>query len=51
MRGVQTTDENVTPMLIVNGPVARELTINASFGVLGPGWQANAAIGRALAPW
>jgi hypothetical protein len=48
MRGVQTTDENVTPMLIVNGPVARELGVNASFGVLGPGWQANAAIGRAL---
>ena len=37
MRGVQTTDENVTPMLIVNGPVARELGVNASFGVLGPG--------------
>ena len=37
MRGVQTTDENVTPMLIVNGPVAREIGINASFGVLGPG--------------
>ena len=48
MRGVQTTDENVTPMLIVNGPVAGELGVNASFGVLGPGWQANAAIGRAL---
>ncbi len=48
MRGVQTTDENVTPMLIVNGPVAREIGVNASFGVLGPGWQANAAIGRAL---
>ena len=29
MRGVQTTDENVTPMLIVNGPVARELGVNA----------------------
>lgn len=48
MRGVQTTDENVTPMLIVNGPVAHEVGVNCSFGVLGPGWQANAAIGRAL---
>jgi hypothetical protein len=48
MRGVQTTDENVTPMLIINGPVAREIGVNASFGVLGPGWQANASIGRAL---
>ena len=48
LRGVQTTDENVTPLLIFNGPVARELDINASFGALGPGWQANATIGRAL---
>lgn len=48
LRGVQTTDENVTPLLVVNGPVARELDVNASFGALGPGWQANAAIGRAI---
>ena len=48
MRGVQTTDENVTPLLVVNGPVIHELAINGSFGALGPGWQANAAIGRAL---
>jgi hypothetical protein len=48
LRGVQTTDENVTPLLIVNGPVAGRLEINASFGALGPGWQANATIGRAV---
>ena len=28
--------------------MARELGINAGFGALGPGWQANAAIGRAV---
>ena len=48
MRGVQTTDENVTPLLVVNGPIALQLDLNARFGVLGPGWQANAAIGRTL---
>jgi hypothetical protein len=48
MRGVQTTDENVTPLVIVNGPVARALEINGGFGALGPGWQANATIGRAI---
>ena len=48
MRGVQTTDENVTLLVIVNGPLTRALDINGSFGALGPGWQANAAIGRAL---
>lgn len=48
LRGVQTTDENVAPLLILSGPVAEELEVNASFGALGPGWRANAAIGRAL---
>lgn len=48
MRGVQTTDENVAPLLIFNGPIVERLQINAGFGALGPGWQANAAIGRAL---
>jgi len=48
LRGVQTTDENVTPLVIVSGPLARELGINSGIGALGPGWQANATIGRAL---
>jgi hypothetical protein len=48
LRGVQTTDENVTPLLIINGPIGRQLDINSSFGALGPGWQANATIGRAI---
>jgi hypothetical protein len=48
LRGVQTTDENVAPLLIVNGPAARRLGINAGWGALGPGWPANAAIGRAV---
>lgn len=48
LRGVQTTDENVAPLLIVSGPLADQLDINAGLGVLGPGWQANATIGRAL---
>jgi hypothetical protein len=48
LRGVQTTDENVAPLLVVNGPVARRLGVNSSWGALGPGWQANAAIGRAV---
>ena len=49
LRGVQTTDENVTPLIVVCGPVAPAHTgMNASFGALGPGWQANAAIGRAV---
>jgi hypothetical protein len=48
LRGVQTTDENVTPLLVVSGPAAARLGINAGWGALGPGWPANAAIGRAV---
>jgi hypothetical protein len=48
LRGVQTTDENVTPLLIFSGDIVSRLGINSRFGALGPGWQANATIGRAL---
>jgi hypothetical protein len=48
LRGVQTTDENVTPLVIVSGPLSSRLQINSGSGALGPGWQANATIGRAL---
>jgi hypothetical protein len=48
LRGVQTTDENVAPLLIVSGPVARRIGVNAGWGALGPGWPANATIGRAV---
>lgn len=47
LRGVQTTDENVAPLLILSGPVVKRFDINSGFGMLGPGWQANATIGRA----
>ncbi len=48
LRGLQTTDENAAPLIVVNGPLTRALDINGSFGALGPGWRANAAIGRAV---
>jgi hypothetical protein len=48
LRGVQTTDENVAPLLVVSGPIAAQLNLNGSYGALGPGWKANATIGRAL---
>ncbi len=46
--GVQTTDENVAPLFIICGSIARTLGINSGIGALGPGWQPNATIGRAL---
>lgn len=36
------------PLVIVNGPVIREIGLNAGDNVFGPGWRANATIGRAL---
>jgi hypothetical protein len=34
--------------LIVNGPIRKQIDINCRDGLLGPGWRANATIGRAL---
>lgn len=36
------------PLIIVNGPIVKKIGINAGTGVFGPGWRANATIGRAL---
>jgi hypothetical protein len=50
LAGVQTTDENVAPLVIVSAPesVRTGVELNAGMGVLGPGWRGNATIGRAL---
>ncbi len=46
--GVSATTGGGTPVVIVNGPLAAELGINGDAGCFGPGYRANAAIGRAL---
>ena len=46
--GISGTTDAVAPVFIVNGPVRAALDINAGAGALGPGWRANATIGRAL---
>jgi len=46
--GVQATTGSVTPLVTMSGPIADELGVSGSFGCLGPGYRANAAIGRAL---
>ena len=48
LTGVQTSTGAHSPLLIVNGPIRQPLRINCSSGALGPGWQANATIGRAI---
>jgi hypothetical protein len=46
--GIQATTSPVTPMVVVNGPIAGELNINGARSAFGPGWRANATIGRAV---
>jgi hypothetical protein len=44
----QTTTHAGAPLIIVNGPIVEHLRINCGRGLFGPGWRANATIGRAL---
>jgi hypothetical protein len=46
--GVQATTHLCAPLVIVNGPVARELGMNSGHNAFGPGNPANATIGRAI---
>lgn len=45
---VQATTHLCAPLVLVNGPVAKELDINCGHNAFGPGWQANATIGRTI---
>jgi hypothetical protein len=46
--GPGTSTGGAAVLTIVNGPIARELDINAGDNLFGPGWRANLTIGRAL---
>ena len=46
--GIATTTGSATPLIIVNGPIVREIGMNAEANALGPGNRANATIGRAV---
>ena len=46
--GVQATTHPCSPLLIVSGPEAKRLKVNSGAGAFGPGYRANATLGRAL---
>jgi hypothetical protein len=48
LNGVQGTMHGVAPLMIVNGPYARKIGLHGGNGCFGPGFRANAAIGRAI---
>jgi hypothetical protein len=46
--GVQATTHPVAPLLVVNGAYGREVGLHGGSGCFGPGFRANATIGRAI---
>ena len=48
LRGVQCSTGIHSPLVIVNGPMAKKLDVNSGYNCFGQGWRANATIGRAV---
>ncbi|MGQ0545318.1 MAG: hypothetical protein ACT4P3_08305 [Betaproteobacteria bacterium] len=48
LNGVQATTHMASPLLVVNGPIARESGMNGGCNAFGSGNRANATIGRAI---
>ncbi len=48
MGGVQCTMHGVAPLMMVNGPYAQKIGLHGGNGCFGPGFRANATIGRAI---
>lgn len=48
LNGVQATTHMASPLLVVNGPLAREIGMNGGCNAFGSGNRANATIGRAI---
>ncbi|GIT43476.1 MAG: hypothetical protein Ct9H300mP11_14120 [Chloroflexota bacterium] len=48
LRGVMCSTGIHTPLVIVSGPLAKNLDINGGYNCFGAGWRANATIGRAV---
>ncbi|MFQ5828656.1 MAG: hypothetical protein ACE5JD_05810 [Candidatus Methylomirabilia bacterium] len=48
LHGHSATTHFAAPLIIINGPVRHAIGVNCAAGVFGPGFRANATIGRAL---
>jgi hypothetical protein len=46
--GVQATTHPVAPLIMVHGPYAAQIGVHGGSGCFGPGFRANATIGRAI---
>jgi hypothetical protein len=45
---VMASTGSFTPVVLVDGPIAKELNFNSGIGMLGHGWRSNSTVGRAL---
>jgi hypothetical protein len=48
LHGQSGTTNAASPLIVINGPIRQQLGVNCAAGVFGPGFRANATIGRAL---
>jgi hypothetical protein len=48
LHGHSMSTRGTAPLLVINGPIRQEIGINCRGNVFGPGWRANATIGRAI---
>ena len=48
LHGCATSTMGASVLLVINGPVRHRLEFNSGTNVFGPGWRANATVGRAL---
>ena len=48
LNGLQATTHPAGPLVIISGPVVKDLDINFGTSAFGPGFRSNATIGRAL---
>jgi hypothetical protein len=48
LNGLQATTHPAGPLIIISGPVVKDLDINYGTSAFGPGYRSNATIGRAL---
>src|SRR5262245_62823585 len=50
LHGAITSTGGSATLVVVNGPIRQRLGLNAGGNVFGPGWRANAEVGRAMRP-
>ena len=48
LHGTLATTHSCAPMVMISGPIRKEINVNCGSNCFGQGWQANATIGRAL---